>query len=90
MILMNDNYGFICPSLHSSLVGKVVKYNENRGYLLKMPKEKNSDDDVFYYCNVDLKDYIDKWVEIKVEKYTDYGVKYDIKKITKTQAKDRC
>ena len=87
---MNDNYGYICPSLHSSLIGKVIKYQKSTGfYLLQMPKKKKNEDDKFYYCNIDLHDFIDKWVEIKVIKYTMYGRKVDIDILTKSDMKKR-
>lgn len=87
---MNDDYGFICPSLNNSLIGKVIKHNDKTNYyLLQMPKKKKYEEDKFYYTKVDLHEFIDKWIEIKILKYTDFGVKYEIKKITKKQANSR-
>lgn len=87
---MNDNYGFICPSLHSSLIGKVIKYDESRNwYLLELPLKKNKKEKEYYYCNVNLKDYMNKWVEIKIKEYTTYGRKEEINILTKTELKKR-
>jgi len=85
---MNDNYGYICPSLHSPLIGKVIKYQKSTGfYLLQMPKKKKNEEDTFYYCNVDLHDFIDEWVEIKILEYTMYSRKEEINILNKTEMK---
>ena len=88
---MNDAYGFICPSLHSPLIGKVIRYEESNGfYLLQMPKKKINGDYQFYYCNIDLHKFIGQWVEIKIVKYTMYGRKEEINVLTKTELKKKC
>lgn len=87
---MNDSYGYICPSLHSPLIGKVIKYQESTGfYLLQMPKKKKNEEDTFYYCNIDLHDFIDKWVEIKILEYTMYSSKKEINILNKSEMKKR-
>jgi hypothetical protein len=87
---MNNNYSYTCPSIYSPLIGKVIKFDKSKNwYLLQMPKKKNDKELDFRYCNINLEDYINKWVEIKIKEYTMYGRKEEINILTKTELKKR-
>lgn len=87
---MKNNYSYTCPSIHSPLIGKVVEFDESRNwYLLQMPKKKNDKELDFRYCNVNLENYMNKWVEIKIKEYTMYGRKEEINILSNKELKKR-